>query len=81
MAWAWSVRNVVGVLEDSGHTDRRSEMLSDEMRAQVEQELMFMKEILPKAWWGLYEGCVKEGFSEVQALELVKAYIQKPAIM
>ena len=34
---------------------------------------------LPPLWRGVYIGCLKEGFSEEQAMSMVKCYILKDA--
>ena len=34
---------------------------------------------MPPLWRGMYNGCLKEGFTEDQALSLVKTYIAKDA--
>lgn len=42
---------------------------------ELDQSIATIVEMFPIMWWGLYNGCVKQGFTEYQALELVKAYI------
>ena len=43
--------------------------------AAFDQDCKIICETFPPLWFSLYTGCVEEGFTEVQALELVKAYI------
>lgn len=50
-------------------------MLDPSKQAQLEQDLATIKEILPAAWRGLYEGCIEKEFTPIQAFELVKTYI------
>ena len=50
-------------------------MLDEKMRAQLDQSSALLAEMLPPLWWGLYRACVDEGFTESQALELVKTYL------
>lgn len=35
----------------------------------------FLVDRFPSLWKGLFRNCVKEGFTETQAMDLVKAYI------
>ncbi|MCL2120008.1 MAG: hypothetical protein FWH27_16445 [Planctomycetaceae bacterium] len=39
------------------------------------QSTSFVVDNLPRLWYGLYRQCVKQGFNESQAMELVKVYI------
>ncbi len=50
-------------------------MLDDKQRAQIDQNLATMKELLPPIWMGLFVGCQDAGFNELQAFDLVKTYI------
>lgn len=50
-------------------------MIDDKLRAEIEHNKAFIIEVLPNTWWGLYSNCIEEGFSEEQALELIKEYI------
>lgn len=54
-------------------------MIDAEKRAMLDQAKAEIEEVLPGMWWGLYNGCVKEGFTELQAIDLVKAFIRKPS--
>lgn len=50
-------------------------MLDDKVRAELDQSRAAIIEVFPSIWRGLYLACVKEGFSELEAMELVKTYI------
>ena len=50
-------------------------MLDDKTRAAIDQAKAGAEEIFPPLWYGLYRRCVEEGFTEDQAIRLVKAYI------
>jgi hypothetical protein len=41
----------------------------------IEQSGELLKQNLPPLWWGLFENCKNNGFTEQQAFELVKQYI------
>ena len=53
-------------------------MLDPEKRAMIDQNIAEIAEGWPTVWHKLYLGCVEEGFTELQAMELVKAFIAKP---
>ena len=44
--------------------------------AEMDQASAFVTDNFPKLWYGLFTRCKEEGFSEPQALELVKSYIE-----
>ena len=50
-------------------------MLSDKLRAIVDQNKAFVVESFPPLWRQLFLRCVEVGFSESESLELVKIYI------
>lgn len=50
-------------------------MLDDKVKAKLDQSSALLAEMLPPLWWGIYKACVDEGFTESQALELVKTYL------
>lgn len=50
-------------------------MLDHGKQAEADQAIAVVSELCPAMWWQLYQGCVKEGFSAEQALELVQTYI------
>ena len=47
----------------------------DKIRAEVDQSTAFLVETQPMLWWGLYQGAMKQGFTEKQAIDLVKTQI------
>lgn len=44
-------------------------------QAETDQAIASVGYLYPSLWWNLYQGCKDKGFSETQAMELVKAYI------
>ena len=50
-------------------------MLDDKTRALLDQARAGLEETFPSLWHGLYSRCVEEGFTEEQALQLVRTYI------
>ena len=50
-------------------------MLNDKQRSDLEQAIAGMREVFPSSWRQLYEGCIEEGFTEKQSMDLVKTYI------
>lgn len=64
-------------MEDEDIEQYRRKRAQDEQA--LEQSFAFVGERLPAIWRLLYSNCIKEGFSETQALEIVKTYIQKPS--
>ena len=42
---------------------------------EMDQMLAQIKEELPKMYWAIYTGCIDEGFTEVQALQIVLATV------
>lgn len=50
-------------------------MLDQKMAAMIEQGRATMIEYMPPLWRGLYEASIREGFSQSESLELLKAYI------
>jgi hypothetical protein len=47
----------------------------EKQRAEVDQAAAWLVDSLPPLWHNLYKQCRKEGFTELQAFELVKTYI------
>ena len=47
-------------------------------RAKYDQGLAETLEVLPSMWYKLYSGCVREGFTEKQAMVLLMELIAKP---
>ena len=54
--------------------DRRNDI---EKHAKFEQDMAKLGDILPGHWRRIYENLKTEGFTESQAMELLKAYITK----
>ncbi len=50
-------------------------MLDDKKRAETEQSIAAIRETLPAMWWGMYQGCIDQGFSTEQAMSLVEMQI------
>jgi hypothetical protein len=50
-------------------------MLDDKERAEFDQAQATLVETFPPLWRGLYRNCMEVGFSEEEAMELVKTYI------
>lgn len=50
-------------------------MLSDKVRADLDQATAVVAETMPPMWRRIYLRCIEEGFSEDQALLLVRTYI------
>lgn len=50
-------------------------MLNPRENAELEQSRALLMENFPPLWWGLFDNCVKQGFTRQEALELIKAYI------
>ena len=46
--------------------------------AEIEQSAAAMNERLVPIWYSMYKALVKEGFTEGQALDLLKTWISKP---
>ena len=43
--------------------------------ADADQAAAWMTDALPRLWFSMYLGLRREGFTEVQAFELVKTYV------
>jgi len=50
-------------------------MLDPQIQAEFDQSAKLLGDNLPPLWKKLFDGCIKEGFTEIQAMELVKTYI------
>jgi hypothetical protein len=50
-------------------------MLNDKQRSKLEQSIATLTETFPRVWMQMFLGCVREGFTAPQALDLVKTYI------
>ena len=50
--------------------------LNDKERQEYDQDAACLADVLPKMWWGLYRGCMEEGFTREESLMLVRAYVR-----
>lgn len=50
-------------------------MLSPENISKIDQGIALMREFYPPALWALYESSQEQGFSESQAMEIVKHWL------
>lgn len=50
-------------------------MIDHKKKAELDQEVAAFNEIMPGMWMGLFRSLKGEGFTEIQALELLKTYI------
>ena len=50
-------------------------MLDETKRAETDQAIAQMEEVLPAMIWGLYEKYQESGFTEPQSFELVKIHV------
>lgn len=46
--------------------------------AELDQAKAELKELFPAMWKSIYDGCLDEGFTEAQSMELLKAFIARP---
>jgi hypothetical protein len=53
-------------------------MLDDKKQADLDQALAALKESYPTMLWVLYQGCIREGFTIPQAMEIVVAFVSQP---
>jgi hypothetical protein len=44
-------------------------------KAELDQALAMMRDLLPRQWWAIYCGSVEVGFTDPQAFALVQTYI------
>jgi hypothetical protein len=54
---------------------RENEMLNDKIRSECEQGRALLSETSPPLWWSIYSSCKDCGFTEQQAMDLVKAMV------
>lgn len=52
--------------------------MTPEEKASFDQSSALIADSFPPLWRRLYTGLIEEGFTKDEALELVKAFIQKP---
>jgi len=50
-------------------------MLDPKQRAEMDQAMEGLVELLPPMWRRLYTACIAEGFTETESFALVKVYI------
>ena len=43
--------------------------------SEFDQAMAEMREVTPRIWWNLYDGCLAAGFTPQQAISLVQTYI------
>jgi hypothetical protein len=48
--------------------------------SEMEQSSEFLIQNLPPLWWGMYQNCLKTGFTEEHAMLLVRQYIHSSLI-
>lgn len=49
--------------------------MDDRTRAEIDQGLAAARETITALWWSMFVGAKEKGFSEQQAIDLVKTYI------
>lgn len=42
---------------------------------QIEEGMLAFREVLPRAWWNIYQGCLQAGFNQLQSFSLIQTYI------
>lgn len=52
--------------------EKRAEM---KKKAMTEQVMAEIADRMPSFWFRMYSNCIREGFSETQAMDLVKTHI------
>jgi len=45
------------------------------MNRELQEALISMREIVPRGWWAIYQGCLQTGFDRFQSFALLQAYI------
>lgn len=50
-------------------------MLDERQNAEMDQNISNLAETYPRLWWAMFDSLKDRGFTESQALELVKEYI------
>ena len=41
----------------------------------TESDLLRLREILPRLWWNIYQGCIDAGFKEPHAMLMTQTYV------
>ncbi len=49
--------------------------MDDSQKASLDQQAAMIGDMLPPLWRRIYLGCIEQGFSDVDSLRLVIAYI------
>lgn len=50
-------------------------MMDSKRRQEFEENLVTIREGLPRFWWALYQGCLSAGFNERQAMQLLQSRV------
>ena len=50
--------------------------LDAQQNAEMDQNITTVAEMYPRLWWALFDKLKEQGFTEGQAIELVKEYIR-----
>lgn len=50
-------------------------MITPKEKAEMDQSMALVADMLPLIWHNLFVNLCKQGFSELQALDLIKTYI------
>lgn len=50
-------------------------MITPKEKAEMDQSMVLVVDMLPLIWYNLFVNLCKQGFSELQALDLIKTYI------
>lgn len=45
------------------------------MKPDLEEAMVTMREVIPRTWWNIYQGCLESGFSPLQSMQLLHTYI------
>lgn len=40
-----------------------------------DSDFSVLRDVVPRMWWNLYQGCLQVGFDKTQAFNLVQTYI------
>ena len=50
-------------------------MLEGKDRCELEQSMALLSEVLPRCWRGLYDGMIEQGFTEDQAMKILRSCV------
>jgi len=42
---------------------------------ELEESLLAFRNVLPRCWWNIYQGCLETGFDHLQSVALLMTYI------